>query len=1375
MKIISTKILFITIIILTANIQLFAQCIIPWCTLGNTIGGTEVLGGNSSSIAPLQIHMDGPYSIEFYTTAVKNMELKATGDLNLVNFTNAYQLGDSNILWQSRVYNNLFVGTNAGNANGSTNNIHNTFVGNRAGLNNNDARDNTYLGTFTGLLGSQLYVSPAIEGTSFNTMIGSYAGLKNQSSHHTFVGFQAGYNQQATIPAPVGNTYIGSLSGWTGGLPATTGGPITNPGENVFVGFETGYYNTSSVNTFVGFQAGKGTAAGAALTTGSGGGNAFFGAGAGKKNIANFNTFIGNGSGEATNVTTAEFNTFVGAAAGANNTTGHDNCYIGAQSAGASSTPSSTGNYNNFMGSSAGAVEISGHDNEQIGYLSGTINKLGSKNVLIGSSTGAALGNVSANDNDNVFIGHQSGQSFLGGHHNTLLGSGTIVSSNKNNASAIGANAEVKNSNQMILGDNTVNVGIGLSSNTTGPQRKLDILDASNPQFRLSNVVNSKYTDFQTTSSGDLFIHPLSGGTDRKVGINTNSPAYTLFVNGDCGIFTMPTNTSNTNVVVWNSTTKQLELNSAVTSGIVTADNGATINGGVNNVQWGQDAFTLTNNGQLKHHTEIPMINPLDDREYNIYFSKQSLHQATPCDIGIGYPALTGTAITPLNAKIDVINIPSSSFVNQYTGRFINTGSYTATTSNMAGVYASSNVISGSSSSPFTNIGGDFYGERAYTTNYGVRGQATYSSSTATNYGVLGNSASAGLGYGVYGNSGRNKIGYGVYGKALSASIFGFSSTAGYGVFGESYSAYNNYGVYGKVDCISGIANYAVYGEVYQNKLTPCNASTITYAGYFKGAVQASSIYFPSDSLLKENIQILTGDSALYLINHLSPKTYLYKTTDYPSMGLPENSQYGLVAEDVSTVLPTLIKNAYNPPTFDSVGTIVDTGITFKALNYVEIIPILVAAVKQISTHPSTTDNGVSIGGTNAIEWGGTALKHHTEIPMLNPADNNEYNIYFTGQTAMQNAKADIGIGYTTSDNLQAKVDVLNTTEENGEFKLTNAYAGRFITDGSYRDGTAQDLVGVKGISSATKGDGGHNTNIGGDFYARNGITNIGVRGIIDGTYKPNTTNYAVYGEAMDTTNYWAGYFNGYIGTTAGWIQASDRSLKKDIKSMTAKSSMEILSKLKPSTYSFKTDGERTVNLPHEKQYGLIADEVKKQLPDLVRPMNIPAQKDNQGNIISPAKTFEGVNYTALIPLLISANQYSDSINQNQAKELADLKQQINELKNCCGYSSVTNPTNTGNTTSVELNDLAIMLDQNAPNPFAEQTIISYTIPETVKDAKIMFYTSNGIVMKEVVVSERGKSSMTVYASNLSAGIYSYSLIADGKMIDTKKMVCMKK
>ena len=60
------------------------------------------------------------------------------------------------------------------------------------------------------------------------------------------------------------------------------------------------------------------------------------------------------------------------------------------------------------------------------------------------------------------------------------------------------------NNTDRLYIENTGNIGI----NTTGPDRKLDILDASNPQARFTHTDGSAYADLQVDSNGDLLIDP---------------------------------------------------------------------------------------------------------------------------------------------------------------------------------------------------------------------------------------------------------------------------------------------------------------------------------------------------------------------------------------------------------------------------------------------------------------------------------------------------------------------------------------------------------------------------------------------------------------------------------------------------------------------------------------------------------------------------------------------------------------------------------------------------------------------------------------------------------------------------------------------------
>lgn len=81
-----------------------------------------------------------------------------------------------------------------------------------------------------------------------------------------------------------------------------------------------------------------------------------------------------------------------------------------------------------------------------------------------------------------------------------------------------------------------------------------------------------------------------------------------------------------------------------------------------------------------------------------------------------------------------------------------------------------------------------------------------------------------------------------------------------------------------------------------------------------------------------------------------------------------------------------------------------------------------------------------------------------------------------------------------------------------------------------------------------------------------------------------------------------------------------------------------------------------------------------------------------------------------------------------------------------------------------------MVLDQNVPNPFAEQTIITFNLPENTGSAQMLFYNIEGKLINSVDLTQKGKGQLTVFANDLSNGIYTYALVVDGKVMDTKKM-----
>ncbi len=88
------------------------------------------------------------------------------------------------------------------------------------------------------------------------------------------------------------------------------------------------------------------------------------------------------------------------------------------------------------------------------------------------------------------------------------------------------------------------------------------------------------------------------------------------------------------------------------------------------------------------------------------------------------------------------------------------------------------------------------------------------------------------------------------------------------------------------------------------------------------------------------------------------------------------------------------------------------------------------------------------------------------------------------------------------------------------------------------------------------------------------------------------------------------------------------------------------------------------------------------------------------------------------------------------------------------------------------INDEAILF-QNFPNPFFENTRIDYYLSDEIQNAVITICNLNGTQLKSIPLNLKRNGNVIIYGNELNAGMYLYSLIADGKVIDTKRMVLM--
>jgi hypothetical protein len=124
---------------------------------------------------------------------------------------------------------------------------------------------------------------------------------------------------------------------------------------------------------------------------------------------------------------------------------------------------------------------------------------------------------------------------------------------------------------------------------------------------------------------------------------------------------------------------------------------------------------------------------------------------------------------------------------------------------------------------------------------------------------------------------------------------------------------------------------YTTDTEIGNNKLA------VNGNGYFNGNIQATgevTAYTTSDKRLKKNIK--TIDNALNIINKIRPVSFNWndKAKELNS-SKTDIIEFGMIAQELEKILPNTVKNMYNGK--------------YKGINYIQIIPYLVAAIQELT------------------------------------------------------------------------------------------------------------------------------------------------------------------------------------------------------------------------------------------------------------------------------------------------------------------------------------------------------------------------------------------------------------------------------------------
>jgi hypothetical protein len=319
-------------------------------------------------------------------------------------------------------------------------------------------------------------------------------------------------------------------------------------------------------------------------------------------------------------------------------------------------------------------------------------------------------------------------------------------------------------------------------------------------------------------------------------------------------------------------------------------------------------------------------------------------------------------------------------------------------------------------------------------------------------------------------------------------------------------------------------------------------------------------------------------------------------------------------------------------------------------------------------------------------------------------------------------------------------------------------------------NGALNTAVGYAAMKNNTSGD--HNTAAGSNALETNTTGNhntaIGYNSDVNAGNLQNATSLGY--NSLNTASNQVRIGNSSVTSIGGyvnWSNISDGRYKRNIKEDVP--GLKFINALKPVTYNlditalennlhkhiYVVDKQNAEAKEKIKYSGFVAQDVEKAAKQIGYDFSgVDAPKND--------KDIYALRYADFVVPLVKAVQELTA--ENEA-----LKARLDKIEN---FIAANVRGDKEDAVAVKLT--GSYLEQNIPNPFNQTTTINYHLPQNTGNALIKITDINGRTIKNITVDIKGNGQIIVNANELAAGTYKYSLIANGKLIDTKKMVLTK-
>lgn len=242
---------------------------------------------------------------------------------------------------------------------------------------------------------------------------------------------------------------------------------------------------------------------------------------------------------------------------------------------------------------------------------------------------------------------------------------------------------------------------------------------------------------------------------------------------------------------------------------------------------------------------------------------------------------------------------------------------------------------------------------------------------------------------------------------------------------------------------------------------------------------------------------------------------------------------------------------------------------------------------------------------------------------------------------------------------------------------------------------------------------------------------------------------------------------------SSAWTVTSDARLKKDVSNFN--DGLALVQKIHPVWFNYTGEAGMPTN---ERGIGTLAQELQHFAPYMVKEWTYTGKDGEKKNYLA-------VDYGAMDFVLVNAIKEQQAQIESKNSQLEMQQQEINTMKSrvaaietalsqCCNAFEGNAIGTKSETRMASAAAEKATLEQNVPNPFTERTLIKYFIPQQSVYASLRIYKMDGTEVLNIKIDNKGFGQSEISGGTLAAGIYTYILLVDGKVADSRQMILSK-